>query len=959
MAYKALYRTYRPQKFSEVIGQKVIVKTLQNAILSGKISHAYLFSGPRGTGKTTIARIFAKALNCENAPTSDPCGKCRSCLEIAEGNNPDVIEIDAASNNGVDEIRDIRDKVKFLPGGSKYKVYIIDEVHMLSSGAFNALLKTLEEPPKHVVFILATTEPHKVLPTILSRCQRFDFKSLTVKEISKMVIKVAEEEKIKISEEAVIAISESADGGLRDALSYLDQAISFSDEEVTVDDVNNVTGNLGSEKIIELVTYIEAKNIDKALKIINELVNLGKEINKLITGLLQFYRDVLLYKSIDTANFSKYIFEKEDFKKLAELLNADRIFYYVDVLNDVQSKIKFSNTPQIFFEIAIIKMVNITNHELDLLKRVASVEEKIDIIDGSSNGQSQQAVDIDDNKIHMIENSLSRVISELSKLELPKLIDRVNSLEDSIDNKTTNTDLIDRIIKLEESINVKSNKNDNNADVEGSLNDFNLETLKEDIKKFVDQKLLEIQDSLKNITASSNFDENTNFEINEIKDKIVNIEEKLYRLISGALSNQPSVIKKTKKKVNAGQVVFVGNEITTVSELEKSILKDKIDFDKIQKETINSNIEIKQDKRSTNDETCELEIIDEDNNIIDEQNNENEVSHQEVNDEDAHQNEVIENEFVIELPKDNEHNIEILQNDNSNDEYSFDQTSDEINKEIEEIFSNKTENKKLNNEFVKIIEDEEKTIIDKPNSQIVTIKHKDDDVTRGLYIVDSENNESKDENLKINDTSLNDENIIQESLNFNEQDQVENENDNSNDLQINIPNDEDFSSYSEKVIERILNDSRKPEARNDKARITNLWKVISHNVSADDLSIADILRRGQITAVGNKEFILVYDNPTICNQVMSHKFKNKSLKILYDLLGETYNYMALPNEIWLMKRSEYVNQYNIGIKYPTLTPINDPSLKVITEQDDNKFMNNKEKMIATAYEMFGDIVKIE
>ena len=219
MSYKALYRTYRPQVFSDVTGQDVVVQTLQNAIKNNKISHAYLFSGPRGTGKTSIARIFAKALNCSNLQVNEPCDECLSCREISEGYNPDVIEIDAASNNGVDEIRDIREKVKFLPSGSKYKVYIIDEVHMLSGGAFNALLKTLEEPPKHAVFILATTEPQKLPATIISRCQRFEFKALSTQEINERLKQICELENVSITEEALNSISESAEGAMRDAIS--------------------------------------------------------------------------------------------------------------------------------------------------------------------------------------------------------------------------------------------------------------------------------------------------------------------------------------------------------------------------------------------------------------------------------------------------------------------------------------------------------------------------------------------------------------------------------------------------------------------------------------------------------------------------------------------------------------------------------------------------------------------
>jgi len=378
MAYKALYRTYRPATFDEIAGQEHITKTFRNALKNNKIAHAYLFSGPRGTGKTSIAKIIAKAVNCEHAPVENPCNECAICRGIDDNSISDVIEIDAASNNGVDEIREIRDKVKYLPGVGKYKVYIIDEVHMLSIGAFNALLKTLEEPPKHVIFILATTEPHKIPATIHSRCQRFDFRGVSIPEMIGRLNTIIEEEKISIEKEAVKVIAESSEGGMRDAISLLDQVISYTEEEITVNDIHAIKGTVSNASLLNIANSIYKNNAVEAIKQLDTLVLLGKEAPRLVGNLIKFYRDVLIFKNVNTEDMNQLIYSEPNFIKLSKNLSNNLIFYYIDILNKSQNDMKRTTNSKLYMELALIKMVDkVEKQEIVIDDEIKSLKDEI------------------------------------------------------------------------------------------------------------------------------------------------------------------------------------------------------------------------------------------------------------------------------------------------------------------------------------------------------------------------------------------------------------------------------------------------------------------------------------------------------------------------------------------------------------------------------------------------------
>ncbi|WP_096438093.1 DNA polymerase III subunit gamma/tau [Alteribacter populi] len=356
MSYQALYRVWRPRILSDVVGQEHITKTLKNALLQQKLSHAYLFTGPRGTGKTSAAKIIAKAINCEHAPVEEPCNECTACLGISDGSVVDVMEIDAASNNGVDEIRDIRDKVKFAPSSVRYKVYIIDEVHMLSTGAFNALLKTLEEPPRHVIFILATTEPHKIPLTIISRCQRFDFKRISSDSMVGRMQEIIQASNIDVAEDALGMIARASEGGMRDALSLLDQAISYAEERVTLNDVLSIIGAVSQQLLFDIAESLKEKDVAKALKTIDAVIKEGKDPNRFLEDMIYFYRDVLLFKTAPSLTDSlERVTADEHFVSLAETLSSRWIYKVMELLNHFQQEMKWSNHPKVFLELFVVQ----------------------------------------------------------------------------------------------------------------------------------------------------------------------------------------------------------------------------------------------------------------------------------------------------------------------------------------------------------------------------------------------------------------------------------------------------------------------------------------------------------------------------------------------------------------------------------------------------------------------------
>ena len=424
MAYQALYRKYRPTNFDEVVGQKHIIQTLKNAIVQNRIAHAYLFCGPRGTGKTSIAKIFAKTLNCTNSQDA-PCGVCENCKMAANGSHPDIIEIDAASNNGVDEVRNLIDKVKYAPMQGKYKIYIIDEVHMMTSGAFNALLKTIEEPPAHVIFIFATTEPNKVLPTIISRCQRFDFNKVSMHDIKYRLSVVCKNEGIEIDENGLTLIAQLADGGMRDALSILDQCVAYCSSHIDVNDIRKIYGVVTSEDIGKLFYSVYKKDVDSFVKDIQKYSDMGMDIKRLTADFIHMLKDSLI---LDYSENSTLVSDmnKDMIRKYFKLAPINFRIKCMEELMDTYNKYTYASNALDYLEASLLKISSY------------SYESKIHIIDSDYNDFKE--------------------------------IEEEENYETSYDDTSDNSDIIEKNIQ----------KDDNNGVLEKfEISDVSRETLKQ------------------------------------------------------------------------------------------------------------------------------------------------------------------------------------------------------------------------------------------------------------------------------------------------------------------------------------------------------------------------------------------------------------------------------------------------------------------------------------------------
>jgi len=530
MSYIALYRKFRPQTFEDVVEQNHVVKTLKNSILYGKVAHAYLFCGTRGTGKTSIARIFARAVNCKNSSDGNPCNSCAACSGALKGEVLDIVEIDAASNTGVDNVREIREDTAYSPTQLKYKVYIIDEVHMLSTGAFNALLKVLEEPPAHVIFLLATTEPHKIPATIVSRCQRFDFKRISTKGLCERLLKIAKESNMQVAEDALKLISDLSDGAMRDAISILEQCVCIHDKQITYSDVINIVGMPSNELIFDIVHAIYCKDAAKVLQLIEKFADQGKEISQLIVGMISYYRILLVY---GISKQSDYLigFSDDFIPKFKE--QANMVHDASDIIRQlctVEQSLKWSNYQRILVEVGLVKLCEAGNAQI--LAKVQQLEEKINAVFKML--ENQKHVNIAEK-----EDTSTRILREQKKI---------------IKNKVTENKDKSRIAKLQ------------------PIEKWQciLEQLKKDGKmalyiSLVDSKLVKVSETLMNLVFNSK--QKFNYSLACRPENLDAIESAVKSILGGSFNVRCVLLDENQDGIIEKQAVQVDNLLKKVQDV--------------------------------------------------------------------------------------------------------------------------------------------------------------------------------------------------------------------------------------------------------------------------------------------------------------------------------------------------------------------------------------------------------
>lgn len=543
--HKALYRVYRPKNFEDVVGQEHIVKTLKNQIKNNNIGHAYLFSGTRGTGKTSTAKIFARAVNCLNPINEEPCNECEICKDTLNDNIMDIVEIDAASNNSVDDIRELRESVKYTPSKAKYKVYIIDEVHMLSQGAFNALLKTLEEPPSYVIFILATTEPHKIPATILSRCQRFDFKRVSSKDIANRMEYICKKENIEAEDKALSLIARNSQGALRDALSILDQCMSFGNDKIEYDDVIELLGTVNIDELFELSQAIMDENTKKSLQILNEFIIWGKDIRNLINDLIDHFRNIMVCKvSKDLEEIISL--PEESINKLKEQsqnIEMNDLIRILNILSETQDSMKTSSNTRILAEVTIMKIAQPMFDESKeaLIKRIENLEKiietgnikvisvkeenkdtsKLEVAEESDHEDIKEEVvyeDVKGDDVKLVESSWKKIIQKIKEDKKPNIYALLKEVNSFNVNKSTlyiifndnfsfarsrlsskeTMEYVEGIIRqvLNRSFNLQILLKSEVSNMNFEMPDTKKDKGEEILKSIVDENILEVKDSI-------------------------------------------------------------------------------------------------------------------------------------------------------------------------------------------------------------------------------------------------------------------------------------------------------------------------------------------------------------------------------------------------------------------------------------------------------------------------------